>query len=74
MNYLNGVLHGLKTDYSKNSAKIKEEYYILGSLDGWVKTYYENGRLQSEEYYKQGIRQNSKSYDLNGNITSISGY
>jgi antitoxin component YwqK of YwqJK toxin-antitoxin module len=37
-----------------------------------VKSYYENGKIQKDEYYIKGKLQNSKEYDRNGNILSHS--
>lgn len=45
-----------------------EEYYEDGQREGLARTYYEDGRLKMESYYKQGNLLKSKEFYKNGNL------
>jgi antitoxin component YwqK of YwqJK toxin-antitoxin module len=74
VNYDKGLPVGKKVTYSKYAGIQQEENYYNGKLDGWLKEYFENGKLKKEEMYKNGILETRKEYNLAGDLISTFGY
>lgn len=61
-NYQNGLLHGKKTEYWKDSKVRKEANYKAGVLDGVFKTYNSKGLLLEDLNYKDGKKDGDFKY------------
>ena len=53
--YKNDVLHGTYKEYHTNTKLKSEGQYVDGNLDGLVKFYYPNGKMERIERYKYAV-------------------
>lgn len=60
--YKNGLLHGVRKSYYKDSKIYKEASYANGILDGTFKTYNKEGLVIEELNYKAGEKNGSCKY------------
>jgi antitoxin component YwqK of YwqJK toxin-antitoxin module len=60
--------------YYKFSAVKQEENYYDGKLSGWLREFFENGKLKKEEMYKDGKMETKKEYNIVGDLISTFGY
>jgi antitoxin component YwqK of YwqJK toxin-antitoxin module len=74
VNYEKGIPVGKKITYTIHGGVQQEENYTDGKLDGWLKEYFGNGNLKSEEMYKNGVLETRKVYNIAGDLISTFGY
>ncbi len=67
-NYNNGLLHGVKSDYWKDSKLRKEVYYKNGLLEGSFKTYNNEGTLTQDLNYKEGQKDGEFKYYFDNGV------
>lgn len=68
-NYTKGVLDGLLANYKFGRAEITTEYKN-GSINGFHREYFQNGKIQKEIEFKNNKKDGSlKYYDEEGNVT-----
>nr|MBQ0091361.1 toxin-antitoxin system YwqK family antitoxin [Candidatus Enterousia merdequi] len=74
--YKNGKrITPMKFFYESGAIKAEWERRTNNKIDGYAKTYYENGKLESELFYKDGkIDGEGKRYDVNGRLESEETY
>ena len=64
------MLYEIKKTFYKNGCIKTETDYCDGKINGFVRTYYEDGALESAEAYSNNIRNDDLVvYDRNGIIT-----
>ncbi len=62
------IPNGKVTFSDEGNKTYGEEYYQSGKKDGEAKTFYENGQLKTEAYYKDGVLQTTKEYYNDGHL------
>ena len=60
------VFHGVSRQY-KDGQLEEERFYTNGRLNGYLQTYWENGRIKRKDWYEKGDFVRGNCYGLNGN-------
>ncbi len=64
------IMHGNFVNYNERGVKIAEGKFIDGHVNGVCKYYYNNGKIETQQFKKDKITLESINYDLNGLITN----
>lgn len=70
-NYQDDQLSGVVISYFENSAKKEEANYYLGRKHEMVKTFYDSGRVKTEEILVNSRKVQVKWYNENGTIRHL---
>jgi antitoxin component YwqK of YwqJK toxin-antitoxin module len=70
------TLDGVMLNYSQHSQQVlKEANYKRGKLDGLFRTYYDNGKIKEEIWYKEDIKQGqTRWYSQTGRLVAEYNY